>query len=90
MTMIKRHFDHPYHWLSQFDQDDWLKLSSGVLAALASLIHGDNNEDAVEVVLHEWHESALVAMTGALDEAMASKRDLAPLAKPVQQRETGK
>ena len=75
--------DHPYHWLRQFDQDDWLEFSSELLTALASLIHGDNNEDAVEVVLHEWYESAFMAMTGALDEAMRSERDLAPLTEPV-------
>jgi len=69
-------------WLKSLETDDLRKLTREVLAASMSALRETNDWEAVSAVVHEWHESALVAMSGVLDEAMKSTADESPLTDP--------
>ena len=57
-------------WLRVFEKDDLEKLCTDVLCAARNALAGETDFSEVDAVIHEWHESALVAQSGALDAAM--------------------
>jgi len=69
-------------WLRAFDVDDLRKMIREVLVASISALHETGDWEAVTSIIHEWHESALVAISGVLDEARKSPSEKIPLPDP--------
>jgi hypothetical protein len=70
-----------FEWLKAFAPDDLRKMIGEVVSAsVTALETGD--WDLVNAIVHEWHESALVATSGVLDEAMKSTPEESPLPDP--------
>jgi prevent-host-death family protein len=69
-------------WLKAFDVEDLRKMTREVLIASASALRQTGDWDALDSIIHEWHESALVELSGVLDEAMNSPSEEAPLPDP--------
>jgi prevent-host-death family protein len=59
-----------FSWLKVFEKDDLEKLCSEVLCAARNALSGESDFDEVDAVIHEWHESALVAQSGVIDQAI--------------------
>ncbi len=76
--------DHPTSvaWLKVFDVDDLRKMVREVLTASMSALRETGDWDAVNSIIHEWHESALVELSGVLDEAMSSPSEEVSLSDP--------
>jgi hypothetical protein len=53
-------------WLKAFDVPDLRKMIREVLAASASALRGTGDWDSVNAIIHEWHESAVVAESGII------------------------
>ena len=69
-------------WLRAFDVDDLRKMIQEVLAESAFALRESGDWEAVDAVIHQWHESGLVAMSGVLKEAMESTPEESELASP--------
>jgi len=69
-------------WLQAFDTADLRKMIREVLAASTSALRETGDWDSVNAVIHEWHESALVATSGIYEEAMHSPAEESPLPDP--------
>jgi hypothetical protein len=71
-------------WLKAFEIDDLRKMIREVLVTSISALRETGDWEAVTSVIHEWHESALLAMSGIYEEAMSSPADesLPPLPDP--------
>lgn len=72
----------PLAWLKVFDTTDLRKMAREVLAASISALRETGEWEAVDSVIHEWHESALVASSGLLEQAMSSPAEEIPLTDP--------
>jgi hypothetical protein len=59
-------------WLKAFDADELRQMIREVLAASATALHESENWASVSSIIHEWHESSLVATSGILEQAMNS------------------
>ncbi len=60
----------PFRWLEVYEKDDLEKLVSEVLSATVSAASCEGDWDEVDALIHEWRESAMVAKSGVLDQAM--------------------
>jgi hypothetical protein len=69
-------------WLKTFDAGELRDMIREVLAASVAALHETGDWDSVNAIVHEWRESALVAISGVLDEAMKSPADESPLTDP--------
>jgi len=69
-------------WVKAFDESDLRKMMREVLVASASALRETGDWDSVSSIIHEWHESAAVAMSGVYEEAMESPADESPLPDP--------
>ncbi len=69
-------------WLQAFDASDLRRMIREVLASTAAALRETGDWDSVNAVIHEWRESAVVAMSGVYEEAMASPADESPLPDP--------
>jgi hypothetical protein len=69
-------------WLKVFDIDDLRQMTHEVTFACICALRDDGDWDAVDTVIHQWHESALVTMSGVLKEAMESQAEEVPLTDP--------
>jgi hypothetical protein len=72
----------PVAWLRAFDVDDLREMIREVLAASASALRDTGDWDMVNAIIHEWHESAQVELSGILDKAMNSPPEELPLPDP--------
>jgi hypothetical protein len=63
--------DHPYAWLMDFDGDDLNDFINDVTSTFKEFSGLPNALFEVDGIIHEWHESALVAGSGVLDEMFA-------------------
>jgi hypothetical protein len=68
---------HPYRWLHVYGVDHLALMSDELTGALAEVVQGDDAE-AVEGVIHEWHESSIAAESEVLNEAFET--DPGPIA----------
>lgn len=76
-----------HSWVVEFDKDDRSRLSFEVVSLLHQITCGTAEWDDLESAIHEWKESALVAASGDLDEAMsAGGEGETPLPKPTARR----
>lgn len=62
--------DHPYAWLGEFDRDDLKDFINDVTSTFKEFLGLPNAWAEVDGIIHEWHESALVAASGVLDEML--------------------
>jgi hypothetical protein len=69
-------------WLKAFDAPDLRKMIREVLVASVSALRETGDWDSVNTIIHEWHESALVAMSGVYEEAMELPANESPLPDP--------
>ena len=69
-------------WMKAFDTNDLRRMIREVLVASDKALQETNDWDCVDAIIHEWRESALVAMSGVLDETMNSPSDEIPLTDP--------
>lgn len=69
-------------WLKALDASDLKKMLREVLVASASALRETGDWDSVNAIIHEWHESALVAMSGVYEEAMGEPAEESPLPDP--------
>jgi len=69
-------------WIKAFDNDDIRKMVGQVIEASVTALHDTGDWDKVGAIIHEWHESALVTMSGILDEALRSQANESPLPDP--------
>jgi hypothetical protein len=60
--------DHPYAWLGEFDRDDLKDFIDEVTRTFEQFLGLPNAWFEVDGIIHEWHESALVAASGVLDD----------------------
>jgi hypothetical protein len=79
--------DHPYRWLKVYDSDDLALMEDELVEVLSAVIQGGDAE-AVESVIHEWHESAIAAESGVLNEALEAESGPVPLTSPCSDRES--
>jgi len=59
-----------FAWLTIYEKDDLQRLFTEVLDAVGRAASGASDWGDVQAVIHEWEESALVAKSGVLDQAM--------------------
>jgi len=68
-------------WIQSLDDDDRMSMLTEILAACVQA-SAEDRWGAVGDLLHEWQESASVAESGVLREAMESQADPQPLPEP--------
>lgn len=73
--------EHPYHWITAFDDDDLTELELELLNSLGSVLHKKDVE-AVESTVYEWKASARVIQTNLLADAMDDESNPVPLTPP--------
>ena len=78
----KREPPSSFAWLKAFDTDDLRKMIGEVLVASIAALHKSGDWDGVTAIIHEWHESALVALSGVFEDAMNSPEEEVPLPDP--------
>jgi prevent-host-death family protein len=69
-------------WLRAFDASDLRKMLREILEASAAALRETGDWDSVNAIVHEWHESAVVAMSGVYEEVMDSPAEEFPLTDP--------
>ena len=67
-TLIAREFS----WLGVYEKDDLERFARELLAAIGLVVSDQKNPQSLELLIHEWHESALAMQSGVVDEAMHS------------------
>jgi hypothetical protein len=76
---VSEHFG----WLKAYDKDDLQSLVTEVLQVSQAAASNDCDWDAVEALIHEWRESAMVAQSGVLDAALNTEpQEETPLEHP--------
>lgn len=69
-------------WLKAFDTNELRQMIREVMVASVTALRETGDWDSVNSIIHEWHESALVIMSGILGQAMNSPADDAALPDP--------
>jgi hypothetical protein len=73
--------EDPYRWVSAFDRDQFLEMTSELKRAFRGASVGGNWDQFV-AVLHEWEESGWAALSTELEEALGSKSEEVTLTVP--------
>jgi hypothetical protein len=74
---------HHFEWLSAFDKDDLQRLSSEVLQESRQILDGAEDWEQMDGLLHAWRESAMVAESRTLENALFGQEpDEEPLPSP--------
>ena len=69
-------------WLKAFDRDELNQMTREILTATIRALNENGDWEGVEAVIHEWHESALVAVSGEIAEAINAPAQESPLTDP--------
>jgi hypothetical protein len=69
-------------WLKAFDVGDLRKMIREVLVASSQALRDKTDWEPVHAIIYEWHESALLAMSGVFEEMMATPSEEVPLPDP--------
>ncbi|MBW4527099.1 MAG: hypothetical protein KME18_18235 [Phormidium tanganyikae FI6-MK23] len=80
--------EHPYAWLSVFDQEELVEFVNEVLGVYRLTDSSEGTLDQIDAVIHEWHESAIAVASADLESAFSDKDEIdeIPLTKPVSER----
>jgi len=69
-------------WLHAFGAPDLSKMIREVSAASASALRETGDWGSVDAIIHEWHASAMVVLSGVYEDALESPADESPLPDP--------
>ena len=69
-------------WLKAFDTDDLRKMIREVLFASVNALRETGDWESVNAIIHEWHESGLVAGNEVLDAASQATSEKIPIPDP--------
>ncbi|MBE9208162.1 hypothetical protein IQ244_16825 [Nostoc sp. LEGE 06077] len=75
-------FEHPYRWLSVFDSDDLQEFIKELSEAFRLIDSSTTAWKMIEVLIHEWHESAIAISSPELAAAFSTETDEVALTKP--------
>jgi hypothetical protein len=73
--------NHEYRWMKAFDTSELNELVAEVMNAY-SVGYDTGNWDDLDVVIHEWHESAIAINSPELEKAFSDEKDEVPLTPP--------
>jgi hypothetical protein len=65
--------EHLYAWMMEFDRDELKDFMESVTSTFHQFAGLPSAWDEVDAVIFEWHESALVAASGILDEMLEQR-----------------
>ena len=71
-----------FSWLKTYDKEDLETLFKEVLQITVSALAEEVEFSEVEALIHEWHESALVAQSGVLRDATSEEAYEVPMLHP--------
>jgi hypothetical protein len=80
--------EHPYGWLNVFDTDELHELIEEVISAFRRTESDPGAWDALNAVIHEWHESAIAIQSHELKNAFSDKDDEVLLTQPTPENTT--
>lgn len=69
-------------WLKAYGPEDLRKMLREIVVASVAALQETGDWEPVNAVIHEWHESAIVHLSGIFDEAMASSEEEVLLPEP--------
>ena len=72
----------PLEWLAAFDRDELEAFVEELISLARQIATKSHDWGELEAALHAWRESAAVAQSGVLDDAIAEGQDPAPLPNP--------
>ena len=75
-------FEHPYGWLSVFEEDDLQDFIKELSKAFRLIDSSTTAWEIIDAIIHEWHESAVAAASLELADAFSAETDEVPLKPP--------
>lgn len=75
-------FEHPYGWLSVFEEDDLQEFIKELSEAFRLIDSSTTAWEMINAIIHEWHESAIAIASPELAAAFSAETDEVPLTKP--------
>lgn len=75
-------FEHPYSWLSVFEEDDLQEFINELNEAFRLINSSNMAWDMIKALIHEWHESAIAYSSTELAAAFSGETDEVPLTLP--------
>ena len=73
--------NHEYTWMKAFDTEELNELVAEVMNG-CSVGYDTGNWEELDVVIHEWHESAIAINSPELEKAFSDNDDEVPLTPP--------
>lgn len=73
--------NHDYGWMKAFDTEELNELVAEIMNA-CSVGNDTGNWEELDVVIHEWHESAIAINSPELEKAFSDSKDEVPLTPP--------
>jgi len=84
LSVVERKAPNPsFEWLRAFEVEDIRRMVGEVLVASIKALRESGDWDEVTAVIHEWHESALIAHSEILDESLKAEREEVTLTDPL-------
>ncbi|QLE58107.1 hypothetical protein [Nostoc sp. TCL26-01] len=74
--------EHPYRWLSVFDTDDLQEFIKELSEAFRLIDSSTTAWEIIDILIHEWYESAIAIASPELAAAFSTETDEVPLTKP--------
>jgi hypothetical protein len=74
--------EHPYGWLSVFDSDELHQFVEEVVGTYRSVSLSEDKWEQLDTLIHEWHESAIAAISADLADAWSDETMEIPLTQP--------
>ncbi len=76
--------ESPYQWLNQFDSDELNELLTEINDTLQVILTGDQTWESIDLLIHEWQESAQAIASPDLRAAFEAEAAELPLISPWQ------
>jgi hypothetical protein len=73
--------DHEYRWMKAFDAEELNELVTEIINA-CSVGSDTGNWNLLDIVIHEWHESAIAISSPELEKAFSDDDDEVSLTPP--------
>jgi hypothetical protein len=74
--------EFPYQWLTQFDPDELNELLTEINDTIQAIFAGERTWESIDLLIHEWQESAQAIASPAIAAAFAAEPDETPLTAP--------
>ncbi|MBD2362965.1 hypothetical protein H6G36_17535 [Anabaena minutissima FACHB-250] len=75
-------FEHPYRWLSVFEQDELQDFIKELSEAFRLIDSSTTAWEMIDAIIHEWYESAIAIASPELTAAFSAETDEVQLTKP--------